>query len=58
MKLPWRTVVLILLVLGIAFCVYGFMAAFEPGGGAARLVYAIVAVSLAAAFGWGILRRR
>jgi hypothetical protein len=58
MKQPWRTVVAILLLLGIAFCIYGFMAAFEPGGAAARVVYAIAAVVLAAAFGWGIFRRR
>ena len=60
MKQLLRIVVGILLLLVAGFCVFGFMASFEPGidpWHVTKAVYGVVGIGCLAAAGWLIFRR-
>ena len=60
MRQLWRIVVGVLLLLVAGFCVFGFLASFEPGADPSHLfkaAYGVVGIGCLAAAGWLFFRR-
>ena len=57
MRRLWRILGGVLLLLLVGFCVFGFLASFEPGTEAFKAVYGIVGSGCLLAAGWLLLGR-
>jgi len=60
MRQLWRIVVGVLLLLVAGFCVFGFLASFEPGADPWHLTkaaYGVVGIGCLAAAGWLFFQR-